>query len=147
MRSEPDADGQVLDLRFAAGASELTGMVDRVEAYATAAALPANIAARLALVCEEWAANVVEHGTTGPGGATAMRLSVRRRAAALHVVAEDDGLPFDPLAMAAPDAAAVLDQRQPGGLGLHLMRRVARQVRYERVGPINRLALVIELDF
>ena len=50
----------------------------------------------------------------------------------LSVTLSDDGIAFDPTAQAEVDTAAVIDQRQIGGLGIALLRQIADEVRYRR---------------
>ncbi len=42
----------------------------------------------------------------------------------------DDGDPFDPLAAPPPDLEAPLEERDLGGLGVHIVRSLADEVRY-----------------
>ena len=59
----------------------------------------------------------------------------------LEAVIEDDGAPFDPLAIRAPDVRAPLHKRRVGGVGIHIVRNLMDEVTYERVGGRNRLVL------
>lgn len=59
----------------------------------------------------------------------------------LEAVIEDDGAPFDPLAIPAPDVSAPLHERRVGGVGLHFVRNLMDEVTYDRVGERNRLVL------
>lgn len=54
--------------------------------------------------------------------------SVRR----LEAIIADDGMPFDPFAVAAPDLDDELDERRIGGLGIHLVRTMMDEVEYRR---------------
>jgi serine/threonine-protein kinase RsbW len=72
-----------------------------------------------------------------------MALSVRVEGAGLRVVVVDDGPAFDPLSIAAPDTGAGIDDRDPGGLGLHLVRRLASGLSYARADGCNRMSLVL----
>ena len=135
-----------LELRIAADPSEVPRLVDRLEDYAGKAGLPPRAAHRLAVVCEELAANVAGHGAAGPGGASYVAVALRRQGSALHVLVEDDGPPFDPIGHAAPDTEAPLDAREAGGLGVHLVRTLARDLRYESSSPLNRLRFVIDVE-
>jgi anti-sigma regulatory factor (Ser/Thr protein kinase) len=44
----------------------------------------------------------------------------------------DRGAPFNPLLAPEPDLAAGLEQRDVGGLGIHLVRRLVNSMEYER---------------
>jgi serine/threonine-protein kinase RsbW len=120
-----------LELRIAADPAEVPRLLDRLEDYAGEAGLAPRTAHRLAVVCEELAANVAGHGAAGPSGASYVAVALRRRGSALHLLVEDDGTPFDPLGRAAPDTAAPLATREAGGLGVHLVRTLARDMRYD----------------
>ena len=53
----------------------------------------------------------------------------------------DSGKPFDPTAAKEADIAAGVDERPIGGLGIHLIRQIMDEVRYERVGNKNMFIL------
>lgn len=53
----------------------------------------------------------------------------------------DNGQPFDPSAAPEADTSLPLDQRDPGGLGIRLIRRMMDRVEYQRVAGENRLQL------
>jgi serine/threonine-protein kinase RsbW len=58
---------------------------------------------------------------------------------------EDDGAPFDPLSLAAPDVTASLEGRRVGGLGVFLVRQVMDTVSYQRRGTMNQLRMTKSL--
>lgn len=135
-----------LELRIVADLAEVPRLLDRLEDYAAEVGLGPRAAHRLAVVCEELATNVAAHGKGGSGGARRIAIALRRIGPALHLLVEDDGPPFDPLRRAVPDTAAPLETREAGGLGVHLVRTMGRDLRYERVGPLNRLRLVFDAE-
>jgi len=51
---------------------------------------------------------------------------------ALILTISDNGPPFDPFARAAPDTTLSIEERQIGGLGIHLVRQMMDEVSYER---------------
>ncbi|MGH8701072.1 MAG: ATP-binding protein, partial [Burkholderiales bacterium] len=60
-------------------------------------------------------------------------------------VIEDDGVPFNPLAMPAPDVSTPLRERRVGGIGIHFVRSLMDGVAYDRAGERNRLVLTKRL--
>jgi serine/threonine-protein kinase RsbW len=62
----------------------------------------------------------------------------------VEVVVEDDGKPFDPLAVPAPDLNS--KPRPDGGVGLHFVRSLTDELTYLRRGGINQLRLVKRLE-
>ena len=90
---------------------------------------------------DEACTNVIEHGYAGRPGT--IRLSTAENGGTLTVVVEDQGRPFDPGAIAAPDLSAPWEDRRVGGLGWHLIRSCVDEIRYEpAAGGGNRLTLV-----
>lgn len=95
------------------------------------------------LVAEEVCANVIAHGYAGrePGP---LSLAIDVGGDDVVVRVEDRAPVFDPLRATAPDCDEGWDTRPIGGLGLHLVRQVAREVRHEaRDGGGNRVTVVI----
>jgi len=54
----------------------------------------------------------------------------------------DSGIPFDPTQQAEPDITLSAEERSIGGLGIHLVRQIMDEVRYERKEEKNILTLV-----
>ncbi len=119
-------------------------LLDALEAFAEDAALPPKAAHRLAVVLEELAANVAMYATDGPDRASFVAVTVRQEGDDLIAIIEDDGRPFDPLSLAAPDTDATLEERDVGGLGVHLVRRMTKSLGYSREGGRNRLTAVLD---
>lgn len=63
----------------------------------------------------------------------------------LVITVIDDGRPFDPLAVPAPDLDLPLEERGVGGLGLFLLRKMSDAMTYERRDGTNRLTLTKRL--
>lgn len=126
-------------LRLPATLDSVTALLDALETYAEVAQIAPGIAARLALVAEEVAANVAMHAA----GATFFELRVTPAAGQLGIAIEDDGPEYDPLARAVPDTSATLEARDVGGLGVHLVRELTRDARYQRSGGLNRLVCAL----
>ena len=137
---------QTLVIRLDAGSDPAPALIDRLEAFTETAALSPRTAHRLTLVCEELATNVAMHGSGGADGATYIEIMVDRFPDHVAVTVEDDGRPFDPLGLAAPDTSLALDEREIGGLGIHLVRKLVRSIAYERRAGCNRLSAVLDVD-
>ena len=57
----------------------------------------------------------------------------------LTVTISDDGIPFNPLGTQTPDTRLSLEEREVGGLGIHLVRNMVDDISYQR--GINRIVL------
>ncbi len=129
------------DLQLPATLDGVTALQDALEAWAEDADVPMPVAMRLALIAEELAANVARHAT----GASFFRCEVAPGALGLDIAFTDDGPPYDPLARAAPDTAAAREERDPGGLGVHLVKEMTVGARHSRAGGVNRLTCTLPL--
>jgi sigma-B regulation protein RsbU (phosphoserine phosphatase) len=88
------------------------------------------------LVAEELLTNVVR-SLDARGGDSRMSLDCELTHTQIVVTVRDDGPPFDPLSLAAPDLDADIDDRAIGGLGVTLVRQLADSCRYSRVAGHN----------
>jgi anti-sigma regulatory factor (Ser/Thr protein kinase) len=129
------------ELRLEPLLSEIPRLIEWVEARCAAAGVVGDVAMKLALVLEEAVANVIHHGL--PGSPPPHRIAVRLEIGADTVAAEiiDNGRPFDPTGAPSPDLSLPLEERQPGGLGIHLMRELMDGIDYRRCGNRNILRL------
>jgi len=96
---------------------------------------------QLLLVCEEVFANIIAHGYEGRLDGQ-VHVSLDFANDRLRLVFIDEGIAFDPLLRADPNVSAELDDRQIGGLGIFLVRRIADEATYQRIDGKNILTLV-----
>ena len=102
--------------------------------------LPEDVEFDLNLALEELFVNSVRHGgCDGVEGAVEVRFTLTPDGVAVEYA--DRGTPFDPTQAPAPDITAPLAARPDGGLGIHLIRQVMRDIEYYRVGGWNRIRM------
>jgi anti-sigma regulatory factor (Ser/Thr protein kinase) len=132
----------VAEFRLKGEMSELQRLAADVERFCREQLLEEGAEFDLNLVLEELFVNAVEHGGC-KGMDDAVRIRMETAAGEVRVTFEDRGVAFDPAGAPAPDLRAPLRERRPGGLGLHLVRTLAPDIRYERAGEWNRVTLVL----
>lgn len=98
----------------------------------------------LQLACDEACTNVIEHAYGG--GLGCIRIAVSVCPDRIQIDVHDTGRPFDPTAVRMPDLDAPLERRETGGLGLHFMRSIMDEVRFEFGEGGNRLTMVKRRD-
>ena len=64
----------------------------------------------------------------------------------LVVTIEDDGMPYNPFTREDPDTSLSLEEREIGGLGVHLVRKLMEEVSYHRKIDTNVITLVHRVD-
>jgi anti-sigma regulatory factor (Ser/Thr protein kinase) len=94
------------------------------------------------LVFEELFTNTVRHGYADPA-THYIEVKLQLSDDAIVMTFDDDARGFDPTAGALPVLPSSLDEVKTGGLGLTLVRKAAREMRYQRVHDRNHLRLSI----
>lgn len=125
----------------AASMADLEPACEFVRQAALALHCAPDAAAELVVAVNEAICNILTHGYQGRPGWLAVE--VGRRGPDLEVVLRDRARPFDATSVPAPDVGRPLAERQPGGLGVQLMRSFSDEIRYRRgAGGENVLALL-----
>ena len=97
------------------------------------------------LCFEEALSNIVQYGFAssldGVRRNKDVHLALERVDDSIVITIDDHGIAFDPLEAAAPTAPATIADAPVGGRGIHLMRRFARHLVYERRDGMNHLTL------
>jgi anti-sigma regulatory factor (Ser/Thr protein kinase) len=93
------------------------------------------------LAIEEAVTNVVSYAFAEmpPPHRIQIRLVIDENRCAAEIA--DNGRPFDPSAAPPPDLTGTIEERDPGGLGIHLIRNMADRVEYRRADGQNRLRI------
>jgi len=140
MRTE-HSDAQIFNLRLPAELDQLPVFLDHVRQITQIAGLAEAQGTRLELAVEEALVNVFQYAYAGQAQPGAVLCRVRVDADGLTVEIADEGPPFDPLARPDPDTVLALEQRQPGGLGIFMIRQLTDEVGYCRKDGQNVLTI------
>ena len=100
----------------------------------------------LALAVEEVFVNIASYAYSPETGPATVRVEVSEEPLAAIVSFIDRGVPYDPLAKDDPDITLAASDRQIGGLGVFLTKRLMDDVRYEYRDGQNILTIRKELD-
>ena len=121
--------------------SEIPRLLDWVEACCGAEGIPDELRYRIMLALDEAVTNVINHAFADvpPPHLIRVRLDITDQLLAAEVI--DNGLGFDPTTAPDPDLTLPLEQRTPGGLGIHLMRHVMDRLHYKHEAGSNTLRL------
>ena len=92
------------------------------------------------LALDEVVTNVIRYAHDDAGDHEIV-VRLGREGGEMAAEVEDEGRPFDPLQVGAPDLAAPLEERQVGGLGIHLARQMTDRLEYRRQGDHNVLTM------
>jgi serine/threonine-protein kinase RsbW len=129
------------ELKVEAQVSEIARLIDWVQSCCAEHRLADEAAFKMTLALEEAVMNVISHAFAGqpPPHLITVRLDITPERFAAEVI--DNGHPFDPTTAPGPNLSLPVEQRDPGGLGIHLMRRMTDRVEYRRRNGENVLRM------
>jgi anti-sigma regulatory factor (Ser/Thr protein kinase) len=119
---------------------QVAGVSAAFAEFAEGHAVPAAVRRSVSVALDELLNNTIVHGFAGAGDG-AVGIEVELYPDRLCVTLTDNAKPFNPLDVAAPDTARSVGERQIGGLGIHLARRMMDDVAYHRRGDHNVVSL------
>ena len=130
-------------LTLTAKPESLRALTEFVRNGALEASLPEDRIAEVELMLDELVLNVCTHAYPDdmPGDVT-VTYAVPA-AGELSVEVADRGVRFDPLKAEPPNLGLSLEERPIGGLGIHLVKTLAKSLTYRRDQGWNRLAFRI----
>lgn len=120
--------------------SEVGRLVDRLEAFGAEAGFPPDVTFRLTLALDEIVCNVIRHGFDDDKEHQ-IQVAVDVADGVVTASVTDDGVAFDPRDAPPPNLNTPIEEREPGGLGMHLVRSTMDEVDYRREGGRNVLTV------
>jgi anti-sigma regulatory factor (Ser/Thr protein kinase) len=118
--------------------------VEHLEQFCLEQHVPRKAIQGLMLAVEEMASNIVNHAYQRDAQQT-FRLTLQHHGDRFGVELRDHGPAFDPLKSDAPDLETDPDERDIGGLGIHLVHHYIEDLHYARVGGENVLRMTKRL--
>ncbi len=115
---------------FAGRYDSLAAIGGFVAKAAEAAGLDSPAVQAVELAVDEACTNIIDHAYGGEGRGD-IEVTYRTNGNGLTVILRDHGEPFDLDLVPQPDLQAPLTDRNGGGLGLHFIRELMDEVRFE----------------
>ena len=135
----------VLDLSLANDFDAMARAVDQVDAFLEQHELGQRCVYVTRLALDEILSNIIQYAYAQPGGRT-ISLRVELLDKELRLTFTDDGRPFDPLQVPPPDLESSLEDRPVGGLGIHMIRDMSKEMRYCRDDQHNVLQVLVPVE-
>ena len=110
--------------------------------------IPEELNMPMNLALEEIVSNVMLYAYPGKSGQVLVECTkdkVQCTKERLIFTITDSGVPFDPTQKEEVDTTLSAEEREIGGLGIHLVRQIMDEVIYERVDGMNVLTVVKEI--
>ncbi len=134
-----------LTLHFANDAAEAPRIARRVEYFLHDEKVSDSIINKILLCVDELVTNIIGHAYSDKQE-HAVLLECRTYDDRIELELRDDGVPFDPTGRTHPNIQLSVDERDIGGLGIHLVTTLMNKVEYVREGDYNVLKVTKNLD-
>lgn len=134
------ADSENLRLTVTRSLDELLRIVEQTHAFFVDHGLNEDLLFSVDMVIEEIFVNMVSYNHSSAD--IQIEIAALPNGIALSFM-DFDVDRFDPLEIAAPDLAGDLDDREPGGLGMHLVLNTAQDVVYHYANRSSTLSMKI----
>jgi serine/threonine-protein kinase RsbW len=130
------------EIRIANDMAEIERVTDLVEGFGAGHELSNKVIVALNVSLDEVLNNIISYAYDDTARHDILvRLAIG--GGGVEVIVEDDGKPFDPLAVATPRPRS---DTEVGGVGLHFVRSLMDQLEYSRRAGVNRLRLIKKLE-
>ena len=125
-------------LEVEARLENLNTVLDFVNTELEQGGCPSNTHGEIDTAVEEIFMNIANYAYSPDRGNAVMLISVTDKTV---IRFEDTGRPYNPLEQADPDLNIPITQRQPGGLGIFLVKKLMDNVEYRRIEDKNVLVI------
>lgn len=133
-----------LTLTITSRLKEIERVAAAVEAFGAEQKLPDEVVFAVNLSLDEVVTNIISYAySDAQEHPITVRLTLEGEVLCAEVV--DEGRPFNPLNVPAPDLDAPVDERPIGGLGMHIVREMMDDLHYRREQDKNVLTLTKRL--
>lgn len=158
--AEQSDDITVLNLRFNAEPSEkhhdlvtikipnelkaIEQVIEKVKEFAKDKTIPEGVIQKLSIAFDDLLNNIISYGYQDDE-VHEITVVVDYAGDELAVTIKDDGIPFNPFTGDDPDTSLSLDDREIGGLGIHLVKQMMDEVSYARKADTNIVRIASKL--
>jgi PAS domain S-box-containing protein len=111
--------------------SEIEKAIQCFNAFSDEEGLDVKIRREIKMVFDEMLNNIISYAFR-QDEEHEIEIKIELTGNRLTMILSDDGVPFNPFGIEAPDTDLPLEKRKIGGLGLHLVRNVMDEVSYQR---------------
>jgi sigma-B regulation protein RsbU (phosphoserine phosphatase) len=105
------------------------------------AELGTRITNKVQIIVDEIYSNIHQYS-----GAAKAQVTCRVDSSKIVLIFKDDGIPYNPLTFAEPDTSVSIEERDSGGLGILMVKKLASDISYVYENGYNILSVTIQID-
>jgi len=143
METHKTTSQHLASLVFNADISSLKQLSPLMELFEEVHKMDSMMVFNINLIVEELVSNIIFYGIAGQENGR-IEVEFYTNDAGFELKLKDNGLAFDPTAFENQPVKKTIEEQQIGGLGIFFVKKIANQMRYERVNNQNHLYLSIE---
>ena len=113
--------------------------LDFIEKCAGKAFSDREFLSQIRLVCEEALVNIISYAYPGASGGMEVQCGPEQGVFRIRIL--DSGVPFNPFERPDPDVNKPVEEREIGGLGIFLIKKIMDSWTYRREGDRNIMTL------
>jgi sigma-B regulation protein RsbU (phosphoserine phosphatase) len=140
-----DKESAKLEIEIRNQLSEINTVKHRFNTFSDDYKIPNTIRRKMNLVFDEVLNNIISYAYQDDGEHS-IEVTAELSKNRLMVSISDDGIPFNPFTLEAPDTGLALEDRKSGGLGIHLIKKSMDKFFYQRRIDKNMITLVKYMD-
>ena len=144
-RNPEEPGGPKLELTVPNQLTENARVKEHFDTFAEHYGIPDQIRLKMHVVIDELLMNIISYAYLDDESHD-ICIKVELSADRLKVSMVDDGIPFNPLGIETPNTELSLEEREIGGLGIHLIRKMMDRVSYRRRIDKNVISVLKFLD-
>jgi sigma-B regulation protein RsbU (phosphoserine phosphatase) len=133
-----------LEIKIKNQFQEMDKVAEQFNDFAEKYEIPVEVTRRMKIVFDELLNNIISYAYPD-GGDHEIIVRVEMFGDRLTIVIIDDGIPFNPFGLEAPDTDLALEHREAGGLGIHVVHKLMDKVSYKRRIGRNTVTLLKKL--
>jgi sigma-B regulation protein RsbU (phosphoserine phosphatase) len=131
LRTPEETTGPRLELTIPNHLAESAGVKDHFDTFAEHYGIPDKTRLKMHVVIDELLTNIISYAYPDDENHE-IGIKIELSANRLKVSMVDGGIPFNPLGLETPDTELSLEEREIGGLGIHIVRKMMDRVSYRR---------------
>lgn len=120
--------------------SELDRLCRNCDTVGESMGLSKKLIFEMNLALDEMFTNIISYGFQDDKEHI-IRIDIAMEHNELQIRIQDDGIPFDPVMAEDPNLTCRIEDCKIGGLGIHLIKKLMDEIRYERANDMNVLVL------
>ncbi len=121
----------VREITMIAEQASVKRILDFIDSELVEAGCPHKAQTQIGVAADELLSNIVQYAYTPEVGSVTVRLHIEKDPDVAEISFIDSGHPYNPLEHEDPDVTLSADEREPGGLGIFLVKKTMDDVSYE----------------